>query len=187
MTPMTPRDEDAYWNRRLFQQQLATLGKRVRAARQSHAWSQQDLGNRTEMDRANVSRIEGGKKNLTLELLRRLADALRVHWADLLDDRMDAIPEAPDTPAPFKRQLRAFGIRAYQTRVLQRLSQQSLADRTGIGRSTISWIEDGTPNVTLESLSRLAAALQVHWADLLDDRREHPPRPSRTRITDQSW
>lgn len=181
LAPMAPRDEGAYWDSRLFEQQLGALGERVRAARQSHAWSQQDLTNRTEIHRANLSRIESGKKNLTLEVLWRLANVLEVHWADLLDDRIADLPEVPHASAPFERQLYDFGTRAYQTRALQRLTQQRLADRTGIGRSTISWIEDGTKNVTLESLSRLAAGLRVHWADLLDDRQDRPPQPADTR------
>jgi transcriptional regulator with XRE-family HTH domain len=134
------------------------------------------LGNRAEVDRANVSRIEGGKKNFTLEVLWRFANIIEVHWADLLDDCTTDLPEAPYTSIPFEQQLWAFGTRAYQARALQHLSQQDLASRTGIGRSTISWIEDGTRNVKLESLSRLAAALRVHWADLLDDRQDHPPQ-----------
>jgi transcriptional regulator with XRE-family HTH domain len=181
LAPMTPRDEGAYWDSQLFEQQLGALGERVRDARQSRAWSQQDLSNRTDIHRANISRIESGKKNLTLAVLWRLASTLEVHWADLLDDRVADLPEAPYTSAPFEEQLDAFGTRAYQTRALQRLTQQTLADQTGIGRSTISWIEDGTKNVTLESLSRLAAGLRVHWADLLDDRRDRPPQPARMR------
>lgn len=181
---MTPRDEGADWDSQLFEQQLSALGERVRAARQSHAWSQQDMGNRTGIDRANLSRIEGGK-NVTLEVLWRLASTLQMHWADLLDDRTPEVPEAPHESAPFEQQLTAFGTRVYQARVLQRLSQQALADRVGIGPSTIYWIEDGTRNVTLETLSRLAAGLRVHWADLLDDRQDRPPQPARRRAPHQ--
>ena len=183
---MTPRDEGAAWDSQLFEQQLSALGERVRAARQSHAWSQQDLGNRAEIDRANLSRIEGGKKNITLELLWRLADKLQMHWADLLDDRTPDIPETSHTSAPFEQQLIAFGTRVYQARVLQRISQQALADRIGIGPSTIYWIEAGRRNVTLETLSRLAAGLRVHSVDLLDDRQDRPPQPARTRAPRQS-
>jgi transcriptional regulator with XRE-family HTH domain len=178
---MTPRDEGADWDSQLFEQQLGALGERVRAARQSHAWSQQDLGNRTEIDRSNLSRIEAGKKNFTVEVLCRLARTLEVYWADLLDDRITDVPESPHASAPFEEQLRAFGTRVYQARVLQRISQQALADRTGIGPSTVYLIEDGTRNVTLETLSRLAAGLRVHWADLLDDREDRPPQPVRKR------
>jgi transcriptional regulator with XRE-family HTH domain len=175
--PMTPRDEGETGHPRLFQQKLDALGKRVRTFRRSRKWSQQDFADRTGVGRAKVSDIEGGKQNLTLEVLWRLASTLEMHWADLIDDRTTDAPPVQHTPAPFGEQLQAFGLRAYQARVLQRLSQQALTRRTGIGRSAVSEIEDGSQNVTLETLFRLAAGLGVHWADLIDDRRTTPPQP----------
>ena len=176
--PMTPRDEGEDGHPRLFEQKLGALGKRVRTFRRSRKWSQQDLANRTGVGRAKVSDIEGGKQNLTLEVLWRLARALQVHWADLIDDHTTDEPRVQHTPVPFGEQLEAFGTRVYQARVLQRLSQQALTRRTGIGRSAVSEIEDGRQNVTLETLFRLATGLGVHWADLIDDRRTTPPQPT---------
>lgn len=181
LAPMAPRDEGAPWDPRLLDRQLDALGNQVRAVRQAHRWSQQDLGSRTAIDRADISRVESGRKNITLEVLWRLANTLEIHWADLVDERITGTPEAWRTSVPFAEQLSAFGTRAYQARVLQRLSQQGLAERCGVGRSAISWIEDGTQNVTLETLSRLAAGLGVHWSDLLDDRKANPPQPVRGR------
>jgi transcriptional regulator with XRE-family HTH domain len=177
--PMTPRDEGENGRSRLFERQLGALGERVRALRRSRGWSQQDLANRTGIGRAKVSGIEGGKQNLTLEVLWRLADAFEAHWADLVDDRVADVPHDQHTPVAFDRQLEAFGTRVYQARVLQRLSQQALAGRTGMGRSAVSEIEDGSQNVTLETLFRLATGLGVHWADLLDDRQTNPPQSTR--------
>ena len=178
---MASGDESASWGPELFEQQIGVLGDRVRDVRVARGWSQQDLGEMTGIGRTNVSRIEGGKKNITLEVLWRLAARLEVHWADLLDEGTIDSLEVERASSPFQQQLINFGTRAYQARAIQRLSQQAVADRTGIGRSAISWIEDGTQNVTLETLSRLAAGLGVHWADLLDDRQANPPQPGRTR------
>ncbi|HEV8555590.1 MAG TPA: helix-turn-helix transcriptional regulator [Actinophytocola sp.] len=175
---MRPRAEGTNRSSALFERQTGALGERVRAARTARGWSQQSLSNHTEIDRANISRIEGGKQNITLEVLWRLANVLQLHWADLLDDRIRETPRTRRPQRPFKIQLSAFGVRAYEARALQRISQQALADQTGIGRSTISGIEDGTQNITLETLSRLAAGLHLHWADLLDDRKTDPPRPA---------
>jgi transcriptional regulator with XRE-family HTH domain len=136
------------------------------------------LVNRTGIGQAKISGIEGGKQNLTLKVLWRLASALQVHWADLLDDRTIDVPSVSAISTPFEQQLATFGTRMYQARVLQRLSQQGLAGRTGIVRSAVSEIEDGTQNVTLETLFRLANGLGVHWAELLDDRQTNPPQPA---------
>jgi transcriptional regulator with XRE-family HTH domain len=124
-----------------------------------------------------VSQIEHGKANPTLEVVWRIAAAFYVHWADLLDDR--APGELPEhVPVPFEQQLATFGLRAYQARKLQRLSQQAVADSSGIGRSTIAALENGLHNISVDILSRLAAALHVHPAVLLDDRDPNPPRPT---------
>lgn len=165
---MTSEEGSGCWDADLFAQQLRVVGARVRAARQSHAWSQQDLGNRSEIHRGNISRIESGN-SITLEVLWRLADTLRVHWADLLDDRTSSPPVQQHTATSFEQKLHPVGTLAYRARAVQRLSQQALAERTGLGLSTIYWVERGTRNVTLETLSRLSAGLGVHWADLLDD------------------
>lgn len=176
---MTPPNEQIVWDPRLFQRQLAHLGARVRTVRQSHAWPQWLLGDRAEIDRPNISRIEcGTKKNVTMELLWRLARAFELHWADLLDDRLTDLPDAPYASRPLLEHLRAVGIRVYQARVVQRLSQPALADRISLGSSTMYAIEVQHRNITLNTLSRLATGLHVHWADLLDDRQDHPPLPA---------
>jgi transcriptional regulator with XRE-family HTH domain len=181
LAPMARRDESKSWDVRLFRQQVSALGERVRAARRSREWLQRELASRARIGRPSLSSIEGGKQNITLEVLWRLAAALEIHWADLLDDRTDAVPNPGADPTPFEEQLAAFGIRLYEARVLQRLSQQALMARTGIDQRAISLVETGTQNVTLETLSRLATGLGVHWAELLDDRQPHPPRPPRSR------
>jgi transcriptional regulator with XRE-family HTH domain len=168
---MTPRGEGDS----VFLQKLGALGERVRAFRGSRDWSQQELADHTGIGRPKISEIESGKHNLTLEVLWRLADAFGAHWADLIDNRTPARPPVPQRT--FDQQLGTFGTRVYQARVLQRMTQRELSDRTRIGRSAISDIEDGTQNVTLKTLHGLATGLGVDWADLIDDRRTTPPQP----------
>jgi transcriptional regulator with XRE-family HTH domain len=163
----------------LLAQQLAAVGGKVHDVRESHGWSRQGLADRTGIGRPSLSLIEAGKQNITLDTLWRLAEALDVHWADLLDDRKTILPRRRRRSTPFDQQLVAFGRKLYQARVLQDLYQQTLTDRTRIGRTAISEMEDGKRNITLSTLSRLACALDVHWADLLDDRKQNPPQPAR--------
>lgn len=65
----------------------------------------------------------------------------------------------------------ALGERIRDVRVLRRLSQAEVATRAGIHRSRVSQIESGQ-QLSVETLFRLARALDVHPADLLDDRDE---------------
>jgi transcriptional regulator with XRE-family HTH domain len=173
------RDEDALGHNARFTQLLTTLGDQVRSRRVSNRLSQRDLADSTGIGWPALSGIERGKHNITLEVLWRLASALQVHWADLLERTTDPLPSQTGVKS-FAQQLKTFGTRAYQARVVQRIVQQALADRTCIGRSAISEIEDGTHNITLNTLLVLATGLGVHCADLLDDRQSHPPLPTQT-------
>lgn len=47
-----------------------------------------------------------------------------------------------------------------ELRTEQNLSQQEIADRTGINRSDISRIEHGNANPSLKTLKRIASALE---------------------------
>ncbi|MDQ0379394.1 helix-turn-helix domain-containing protein [Amycolatopsis thermophila] len=75
--------------------------------------------------------------------------------------------------------LRALAIRVRKLRRDRDLSQADLADRAGVSRSVIAELErsrlaQGAPrparNITLDTLFRMAEALGVHPAELLDDR-----------------
>lgn len=157
------------------EQQRQAFGRRVRRVRRRRKWSLRELEKRSGVDRGMLSRIEGGK-NLTLDVLWRLANGLGVHWADLLDAR-PADPPDHDMSASFDQQLSAFGALLYEARARQHLSQPELATRTGVSRSTLFTIESGSGNIRLDTLLRLAAGLGVPAADLLDDRHAAAPRP----------
>lgn len=166
------------WNAEWFTQQLKVVAARVRAIRMSLGFGQERLDALIRKGRGSTARIETGDQAVQLDTLWRIADGLHVHWADLLNDRDATPPDATYSPPPFQQQLAAFGDRAHQARRLQRLSQDTVGHRTGIGRTRIAEIEGGTVNINLRSLARLAAGLGVHWADLLDDRDPNPPLPT---------
>src|SRR5262245_65816335 len=54
-----------------------------------------------------------------------------------------------------------------QWRIFRGLSQEALAERTGMSNGNISLIERGRQNYTQETLERIADALQCEPADLL--------------------
>ncbi|WP_027936378.1 helix-turn-helix domain-containing protein [Amycolatopsis sp. ATCC 39116] len=77
--------------------------------------------------------------------------------------------------------LRALATRVRKLRRDRDLSQADLADRAGVSRSVIAELErsrlaQGSPrptrNITLDTLFRLAEAMGVHPAELLDDRND---------------
>ncbi|WP_407358043.1 helix-turn-helix domain-containing protein [Microbacterium sp. LTA6] len=62
------------------------FGARVREIRIGHGWSQEDFAHRASLDRTYVSGIERGRRNPTLDIIHRLAQALDVHPSDLLSE-----------------------------------------------------------------------------------------------------
>jgi transcriptional regulator with XRE-family HTH domain len=62
----------------------------------------------------------------------------------------------------------AVGGRIRERRKASGLSQEEFARRAGIERSFFARIERGTQNVSLDTLGRIALALQVDLGDLLD-------------------
>jgi transcriptional regulator with XRE-family HTH domain len=69
----------------------------------------------------------------------------------------------------------AFGQAVRAIRNRRGLSQESLALECGLDRTYISGIERGTRNPSLTNILKLAAALEVHPAELFD-----PGAPDRT-------
>lgn len=64
---------------KVFQAEVAVqvaLGRDLRAARRLGNMTQSDLAERTGVDQAEISRIENGRANPTLETIARLASAL---------------------------------------------------------------------------------------------------------------
>ncbi|GAA4488272.1 helix-turn-helix domain-containing protein [Gluconacetobacter asukensis] len=62
-----------------------------------------------------------------------------------------------------------FGANVRRLRRAAGLSQEALAERMGVDRAYISWIETGRQNATLLSLWHASQALGVRPAVLLDE------------------
>jgi transcriptional regulator with XRE-family HTH domain len=67
------------------------------------------------------------------------------------------------------RELRIFGARLRSERERLRLSQEELAERSGLHRTYVGGVERGERNVGLLNVLRLARALAVAPSSLLRD------------------
>ena len=65
------------------QRLLGTLGKRLREAREGKGLSQEVLAQLAGLNRNYVNQVEGGRRNVSILNLAKLADALSVDIADL--------------------------------------------------------------------------------------------------------
>jgi len=62
------------------------LGRRVRQLRLERGLSQEALGELAGLDRTYISSTESGRRNVTIQTINKLAKALGVAPADLLND-----------------------------------------------------------------------------------------------------
>ncbi len=62
----------------------------------------------------------------------------------------------------FARNLRAY-------RLEKSLSQEGLADLSGLHRTYVGSVERGERNIAIDNMERLAAALKLKLSNLLDD------------------
>ncbi len=54
------------------------------------------------------------------------------------------------------------------------LSQEELAERSGLHRTYISLVERGRRNITVDALSQIAEALEVYASKLISDAEKEP-------------
>ena len=64
---------------------LNEIGRRIAKCRLDKGLTQEDLAGHAEMDRSFLSEIENGHKNLSVEVLLRIAKALKVRPSALID------------------------------------------------------------------------------------------------------
>ncbi|MDO5425769.1 MAG: helix-turn-helix transcriptional regulator [Eubacteriales bacterium] len=71
---------------RALSQGLIEIGERVRKRRQELCWSQEKLAEMADISPNTVSRVEGGQSDMSIEVFKRLAQALGMSASELLGD-----------------------------------------------------------------------------------------------------
>jgi transcriptional regulator with XRE-family HTH domain len=61
------------------------VGRNIKRERQGRSWTQEELADRVGTSRFYVAQLEAGTKQCSLEMLDRVAKALRVKPGTLLD------------------------------------------------------------------------------------------------------
>jgi transcriptional regulator with XRE-family HTH domain len=62
---------------------------------------------------------------------------------------------------------RALGQNVHRMRTARRINQVAFADRAGISRTQLQYIEAGKVDPTLKTLRKLVVAFRCSWDDLL--------------------
>jgi transcriptional regulator with XRE-family HTH domain len=147
--------------------QLEQFGQNIRAARERIGLSQDRLG----LDRAAISFLERAERSPDLPTVVRVAHAVGVAPAVLLKGvgpRGSAVRgprHAPDSSAtPAIR----FGVNLRWARLRAGVSQEALALKADVDRAAISVFEHGRRDPNLRTILKLARALEVPPAVLLN-------------------
>lgn len=151
-------------------EQIRAFGENMRTARLSAGLSQVGLSEATRLDRAAISFLERAERAPDLSTLVRVARALAVRSADLLDGVGLPSPRALGyTPADHQTDpgLR-FGANLRLARKQAGLSQELLAYDAEVDRAAISVYERGGRQPNLRTVLKLARALNLSPMALLE-------------------
>ena len=75
----------------MTQENLKTLGQRIRERRKTFGWTQETLADKAEIDRSYIGSVERGERNVTFTVLCQLCVALKCDVAALTK----GLPEVP--------------------------------------------------------------------------------------------
>jgi XRE family transcriptional regulator, regulator of sulfur utilization len=152
-------------------EQVRAFGENMRAARLSASLSQVALSQATRLDRAAISFLERAERSPDLSTLVRVARALALTPSALLEGV--GIPRGRSSGQPSGEELPTepalrFGANLRAARTRAGLSQEALAYEAEVDRAAISVYERGGREPNLRTALKLARALRMSPAALLD-------------------
>lgn len=143
---------------------MAALAANVAKLRAEVGWSTRAFADHTRMSTRTLYQIEHGNyRTISLETLRRLAQGFGIHPSHLvgaLPRRRNPYPATPLRALVARNLIAARSQRSW--------TQAKFAEASGVDRAVIADIERGGRNASLAVLQRLAAAMEIRLADLLD-------------------
>jgi transcriptional regulator with XRE-family HTH domain len=149
--------------------QVGAFGENMRAARLRAGFSQVTLSQATQLDRAAISFLERAERSPDLSTLVRIASALAVAPASLLEgigsaDARSSGPTVEPGAGPEPASLLGANLRAARKHAA--LSQEALAYEAEVDRAAISVYERGGRGPNLRTVLKLARALGLRPAAL---------------------
>ncbi|WP_413460524.1 helix-turn-helix domain-containing protein [Herbaspirillum huttiense] len=68
-----------------YENALPALGSTIRTLRKERGFSQEELADRSEIDRSHMGKIERGERNVSVVNLLRIANALDIRLAIIIE------------------------------------------------------------------------------------------------------
>lgn len=76
----------------VLREYLLALGRRIRELRNQKAWTQEQLADASRVTRVCIVAVEGGKQNVTIDIVVRIANALEISPESLLTSKDEILP-----------------------------------------------------------------------------------------------
>lgn len=137
------------------------LARNLTALRTAGEWSMRALADQAHVSERMLLYLEKGRSNPSLSTIEKLAQALGVTAGSLFGKR----PVARQAPEIFIETVVAQNLVAARKRLM--LTQEGLAQQSGVSRAVIAHIERQARNPSLHTLARLAVALGLSLEALL--------------------
>lgn len=137
------------------------MAANLRALRAQGNWTSSALAEQAHISRRMLQLLEQGCVNVSLSAVDKLARALGVTTGSLLGNR----PVARQDGAALIEQVLASNLVSARKRL--KLTQETLAQQSGVSRAVIAHIERQARNPSLHTLARLATALDLSIEALL--------------------
>lgn len=145
----------------------------IAALRTRGNWSTRALAEHARVDRRTVQRLEHGELNtLSVATVDKMAKAIGVRTGSLFGRR----PLARRDEERLIEVVLAENLAGLRAR--QKLTQEALAGKSGVSMFVIAHIERQARNPTLETLGKIAQALDVSMERLLSETRPRSAGPS---------
>lgn len=102
------------------------VGKKVRLYRKARKLTQEELGERLQIDYSYLGRIERGEVNITIETLNKIANALNIAPSQLLEDDKHDCKDKSKTAILEKIDTTLLSLSSKELEVLHRLIKDAL-------------------------------------------------------------
>lgn len=138
-----------------------SLARNLTALRTEGEWSMRALTDRAHISERTLQYLEKARMVPALSTVEKLAQALGVETGSLLGQR----PVPRRSPEMFIEAIVARNLVSARKRLS--LTQETLAEQSGVSRTMIAHIEREARNPSLQTLARLAASLDLSIEALL--------------------